>query len=56
MASEKPTPERSYWESHPLHPIADWQYEVANGDTLESYAAWLQTMLEYDAEDESPQV
>jgi hypothetical protein len=31
----------TYWGEHPNYPIADWQYEVANGDTRMGYWAWV---------------
>ncbi len=30
---------------HPTFPRADWQYEVANGDTLSGYWAWVEHKL-----------
>jgi hypothetical protein len=32
-----PIPE---WDTRPGHPVEDWQYEVAGGDTRQSYAEW----------------
>lgn len=29
------------WGEHPDHPVTDWQYEVANGDTRSGYRAWV---------------
>lgn len=29
------------WAEHPVYPVADWQYEVANGDTRQGYRGWL---------------
>ncbi len=29
-----------YWEERPGNPIADWQYEVRNGDTRRGYHEW----------------
>ena len=29
-----------YWGAHPDFPVSDWQYEVANGDTRQSYWEW----------------
>ena len=34
-------PERSHWDDHPDYPVEDWQSEVANGDTRQSYRDWL---------------
>jgi len=28
------------WGEHPAHPVSDWQYEVANGDTRLGYWEW----------------
>lgn len=37
-----------YWEGeHKDHPIADWLYEVANGDTRRGYWEWCLSQ-EYD--------
>jgi hypothetical protein len=35
-----------YWNEHPEYPVADWQYEVANGDTRKGYWEWVSAMLE----------
>ncbi len=29
-----------HWDEHPGQPVADWQYEVANGDTRRGYHEW----------------
>lgn len=34
------------WASDPDHPVEDWQYEVANGDTRRGYQEWLQARRE----------
>jgi hypothetical protein len=31
---------RRSWDARPGHPVEDWQYEVAGGDTRQSYAEW----------------
>ncbi|WBO21744.1 hypothetical protein [Sphingomonas abietis] len=31
----------SVWDEDPDHPVADWQYEVANGDTRLGYHGWI---------------
>lgn len=31
----------SHWDDHPDHPVSDWQYEVASGDTRQSYSEWV---------------
>lgn len=33
------------WGSHPEHPIADWQCEVANDETRLGYWEWLENKL-----------
>jgi hypothetical protein len=33
--------EEGYWYDHPEHPLVDWQYEVANGDTRLGYQEWI---------------
>ena len=30
-----------YWEEHPVYLVADWKYEIANGDTREGYWEWV---------------
>lgn len=30
-----------HWGKHPDHPVEDWQYEVANGDTRLGYWEWV---------------
>lgn len=30
-----------YWDEDSEYPVADWQYDVANGDTRASYLAWV---------------
>ena len=34
------------WTVHPGYPPADWQYEVANGDTRSSYWDWVLSKME----------
>lgn len=34
------------WGEHPLHKVADWQLEVANGDTRAGYWDWVISELE----------
>lgn len=36
----------------PLYPIADWQHEVANGDTKLGYVEWVTHQKEMNASDE----
>ncbi len=33
--------ETGYWASNFYFPVEDWQYEVANNDTRESYRDWI---------------
>jgi hypothetical protein len=42
------------WGSHPIYPVSDWRYEVANGDTRLGYEEWLYNKLanEEDEDDE----
>ena len=35
-----------YWEDDPDYPVADWQYEVANGDTRRGYHEWVEAKKE----------
>lgn len=37
------------WGAHPDHPVEDWQYEVANGDTRLGYWDWVAAQLEAKA-------
>ena len=36
------------WGEHPNHPVADWQYEVANGDTRQGYWGWVAAEISSD--------
>lgn len=36
----------SHWDETPGHPVKDWQYEVENGDTRQSYAEWVSDRIE----------
>ena len=45
------------WGEHPEHPMADWQNEVANGDTRRGYWDWVANQLEMaedNGEDPAP--
>lgn len=42
----------SHWDDHPDHPVEDWQYEVANGDTRQSYKDWVISQAEQEDENE----
>jgi hypothetical protein len=33
--------EHGYWGEMPGHPVADWQYEVANNDSRRGYWEWV---------------
>lgn len=35
-----------YWATWDAHPLADWQAEVANDDTRESYDEWVINAIE----------
>ncbi len=37
---------KSPWEDDPRFPVADWQYEVANGDTRSGYREWVTNKAE----------
>lgn len=39
-------PVTNHWEDDAEYPVADWQYEVANNDTRQSYAEWLKSKRE----------
>ncbi len=34
-------PVNDYWSEDPAMPLADWQHEVANGDTRQGYWEWV---------------
>jgi hypothetical protein len=36
----------SHWDDHPDHPVEEWQYEVADGDTRQSYIQWVNSAIE----------
>ena len=46
QASKDNPPHRDYWEDDPDYPASDWQYEVANGDTRQSYRKWVESKRE----------
>jgi hypothetical protein len=37
------------WEDDPLYPMADWRYDVANGDELRGYRDWVAAQRELAA-------
>lgn len=43
--------EHGYWGELATYPRTDWQYEVANGDTLEGYWDWV---IAKQADDQPP--
>jgi hypothetical protein len=34
------------WGSHTVFPVADWQHEVASGDTRRGYWEWVASRIE----------
>jgi predicted ATPase len=44
--------EPSHWDNDPLHPVSDWQYEVANGGTRLGYREWVQQQTEIAREEQ----
>ena len=36
----------TYWSEHPEAPLADWQYEVASGDTRVGYWTWVRSVMQ----------
>ena len=36
----------SHWDNDERHPVEDWQYEVANGDTRLGYREWVRQQAE----------
>lgn len=38
---------RSHWDVHPRFPVADWQYQIAEGGTRQGYQDWCRS--EWDA-------
>lgn len=40
-----------YWAEHPDYPVADWQAEIANDDTRQSYFQWVASAILLDAEE-----
>ena len=43
----------SHWDDHDEFPVADWQAEVENGDTRQSYVDWVNSQMALRAEDEA---
>lgn len=44
-------PAVDYWADHPVYGSQDWRYEVANGDTRQSYAEWVASKIEHQQEE-----
>jgi hypothetical protein len=42
---------RSHWDDVPGHPVEDWQYEVRNGDTRQSYTEWVAGRVDADPDE-----
>lgn len=46
----------SHWDDHDCYSVSAWQNEVENGDTRQSYVAWVNSQIEQedleDPEDE----
>ena len=40
--------EHGTWGEFPEHPVDDWKYEVANGDTRLGYWTWVANKLELE--------
>jgi len=47
----EPWEPKSHWDDHPNHSPDEWQYEVANGDSRQSYVDWVNSQIE-QAEDD----
>lgn len=47
-----PLPGYDYWDEHPKFPVADWQYEVANGGTRQGYWDYVMSLLNADLVDD----
>lgn len=54
VAEQEAKFESDYWAEHPDYPVADWQHEVAEDNTRQSYREWVLQRLEeaWDEEDE----
>lgn len=35
-----------YWGEHAQFPLADWQYQIASGDTRQGYWEWVADQIE----------
>jgi hypothetical protein len=40
------------WGEHPDYPVETWKYDVANGDTRNSYWQWVLAEIEAHGENE----
>lgn len=52
LAIKYADPDGAGWGEHPTWPRSDWQREVSEGDTLQGYWAWVQSMIESALEDQ----
>ena len=43
----------SHWNDHPDYSVKNWQYEVSNGDTRQSYIDWVNSQLEKEAHNDN---
>ena len=50
-ASRKDGERPSHWEEDDTFPVEDWQYEVQNNDTRQSYREWVNTKHQQRADD-----
>lgn len=41
----------SHWDNHDTYFVKDWQYEVANTDTRQSYVDWVNAQIALHGED-----
>lgn len=46
LCQQPQPPTYSWGEEHPRFPVKDWQYEVANLDTLLGYSTWVEHQVE----------
>jgi hypothetical protein len=51
LADEFCPGDASHWDEDPDYPLADWQHEVADDDTRQSYKDWVESQKERNAED-----
>jgi len=41
----------SHWDDHPDYCVADWQYDVSEGNTRQSYIEWVNSAMAADADE-----